>query len=416
MYRVYLNKGMNMRCYLFFLFVFMFCFTTRVKCEYIDDRRDVPNELLEVMFDKKMLHLRGWAFVRDYQNYYDSSTHEYRLHLTGPSHKVFPLSLNSVNLTRIMSYRGYRLCDDNQMNQESCNHHYENVGFAGSIPLDTLIEGDYALTLEIYHGQTHRSVEVPLYLTSMKSISHQYEGQDYLIDSVFKQGGITVYYHTLIATATPFPSYEGKVVEYGQNCSLSHGNTSFYRQGAVFQKIKDVTKYKGIVSYFKVGAKQSGCVDGRQRLIEGNDVTVYIPSTFVNYTGGSMKLKIRNRMPKLDAQPISISQYQPYDVFKSVKAVDYDQKNISQRIKVTSNNVNERIPGTYQTCYSVTNFRNPSVKSCRKVVVEMIPTYFRYLSDSSLQKAHLKIWNQSSFDSVLRDTLLRRKKYIKKSY
>ncbi|UPU39731.1 DUF5011 domain-containing protein [Erysipelothrix sp. Poltava] len=73
-------------------------------------------------------------------------------------------------------------------------------------------------------------------------------------------------------------------------------------------------------------------------------------------------------MPKLDAQPISISQYQPYDVFKSVKAVDYDQKNISQRIKVTSNNVNERIPGTYQTCYSVTNFRNQSVKSCRKLL------------------------------------------------
>ncbi|CAH2762636.1 DUF5011 domain-containing protein [Erysipelothrix amsterdamensis] len=405
-----------MRCYLFFLFIFMFAFATEVTCEYIDDRQKVPNELLEVNFDKGMLYLKGWAFIRDYQNYYDASTHSFRLHVKGPSHKVFQMSLDSVNLTRFMSYRGYRLCEDNQISQESCNHHYENVGFYGSIPLNTLIEGDYALSLEIHHQQTHRTVEVPLYLTSMKSLSHQYDGKDYSIDSVFKQGGITVYYHTLIATATPFPSYEGKVVEYGQYCSRSHGNTSFYRQGAMFQKIKDVVKYKGIVSYFKVGAKQSGCVDGRQRLVEGNEVTVYIPSTFVNYTGGNLKLKIRNRMPKLDAQPISINQYQPYDVFENVSAVDYDHNNISDRIEVTSNNVNVRIPGTYNTCYSVTDYRNQRATSCRKVFVETIPTFFRYISELSIPEAHLNIWNNNLFHQVLKDALLRRQTYIKKSY
>ncbi|WP_228410229.1 DUF5011 domain-containing protein [Erysipelothrix piscisicarius] len=399
-----------------FFCLFMMFFTTAVSCEYIDDRQRVPSELLEVSFDKGELSLSGWAFMRSYINYYGSTTHSFSLNIKGPTHKVLPLELDSVDLTSIMSYRGNKQCRDNQKRTQSCNHIYQNVGFKGSIPLQELQEGDYDLTLVIHHKDTEHRVEVPSYLTSMRSLSHYHEGLEYVVDSVFKQGGLTVYYHTLIATATPSPSYEGRVVEYGQTCSSADGNTAFYRKGATFHNIMDVSRYKDLVSYFKVRAKQSGCFDGRQRLVEGNEVTVHIPSTYVNYTGGRMKLKIRQKLPKLDAQPLKIKQYQTYDAFEKVTAFDHRQLNTSNRINISSNNVNERIPGVYQTCYVITDSWKRSARSCRKVILEKIPTYSRYMSENSFSRARLKLWNQIELKRVIQDAFLRRKRYIKKSY
>lgn len=387
----------------------MTCSYMDVSAEFINDRQRVPNELLQVSFLEGNLHLRGWAFVRDYQNYYGADTHQFRLHLRGPVDKTYELSLESINLSRFMSYRGNRWCSDHERSKRICNHRYENIGFNGVVPIGMLPEGEYATYLEIYHPQTNRTVEIPLYLASMQSVEHRYLGKHITIDSLFQQGGLTVYYHTLIATSTPSPSYEGEVVEHGNSCSSAHGNTVFYREGAIFNKILDVKRYQGIVSYFKTKAKVSGCVDGRQRLVEGDEITVHIPSTFVNYTGGSMKIRIHSLLPTLTANPLTINQYQKYNEYEKVSAKDSDNKDISNRIRVISNTVNVRIPGVYQTCYRVQDQWNQVDERCRRVYVHKIPTYYRYISAQSYESAQLNLWRQMDLNDILMEELKKRK-------
>lgn len=369
------------------------------------DRSQFTYELLSLTLYNNEIYLQGWAFITQNQNLYGESTHTFRIELISNGRTYsYPAEILDHKLTSIMKYDGYPTCKDSDTKRSNCNYNYENVGFRARIKmLDLPVDQSYAFHLVMETKQTKASFRTPLHYAHESIISKDVKDVSYSIDVPFTQMSFDVFYHTLRATTTPSVSIVSNHLRLGTSCSLGYENYAFHKQGAHYKTVKSSTYYLNLVPYYEVQVQDAGCADSRRRVSEGRGPTIYIPSTFVNYTGKAVTLDIvQHTAPIISANDHIIEQYSEYKPLDYASARDKIDGDITTRLKVTSSSVNTRFPGTYDSCYEVKNNRGMSTKKCVRVEVEKIPVRTRYINKGSLDYANLNIWKLFNLRSLLR--------------
>lgn len=370
----------------------------------INDRSIFNYELLDVRMEGKHLYLKGWGLLRENQNLHGPNTHKMSVEiLSNGKRQLIPTKPLSLSLTKDHNFIGFPACHDADRNRKNCNYTYNNVGFEATIDISSLPpDATYEINLVIETYQTNKVYRTPLYYAQEKYIESHLNGNKVFLNASFETMTFDVYEPHLRVTSTPHHSSTGNQMRSGGSCSPSHGNLLYYKQGTRFDKPKGKTMYNDLISYYTVTFQVRNCEGSRRRVVEGPGLTSYIPSTFINYKGKPLTVSIvRLPRPVLSAEDHHVNQYDVYDPLKYASALDKEQGNITSLIKVTKNTVNTRIPGNYDTCYTVSNQYNYSDSKCVKVTMIPIKTRIRYINEKSFPKANLQLWGIESFRSFL---------------
>lgn len=373
---------------------------------YINVQRNKLNyEVLAVSRVNNSLYIDGWATMPSTQNFTSKSSHAYQLELKSKNDLInINGKLTNQDLTKQMEYRGNPKCSSSSTNNINCNYDHKNVGFRFEVNLNQLKTNEnYQAYLKMNAKQAKTNYRIPLFYVKEGATNISYNGRQYLINSDFKHTKLQVYSSALVARSGPSPLTAP--IEIGKSCSSAHGNTGFLLQNAQFNHIKDVNIYNKQITYFKVRVGAYGCVNQRMRVVESTSSNRYthIPSTHTNYIGEPMTIRVRQieSKPVLTSENIEIMQYSTYDPYFKVFASDTHDGNITSKITLKSNTVNTRIPGEYQTCYTVTNTFNNTAQSCRFVKVIPIPSKRRFISKYTAHNTRLSRWNRKDIKERL---------------
>lgn len=387
--------------------VFLLAITTlTINQSYINVERDKLNyEVLDVRINNNNIEIEGWATMPHTQHFNGNATHEYALELKSGKETInLNGNITSRNLTTQMAYDGNKKCNAGVMNTINCNFDHKNVGFKFAIPLYLLRENQsYKAYLKMSAKQSKKHYRIPLFYAAENDTYLRKNLLEYVIESDYSHLKFSIFGHTLRARTGPSPKTE--VAKGGESCSLAFGNNWYLKQDTVFNNIYDINLYNQQITYFKVRVKPYGCIQDRMRVVEsskGND-TIHVPSTHVNYIGNPMTIHVRKIIskPKLIAEDAYINQYELYDPYRYAKASDKKDGNITDKIHITSNNVNTRIPGIYQTCYEVTNTFNQKDTACAKVTVIKVPSKRRFVSRFTIHDTALRRWSRIDLKNML---------------
>lgn len=371
----------------------------------INDRSIFNYELLQADLDGKTLTLKGWGLLPDTQNFYGTSTHQLTIEILSEGKRTLvKTNPTNLSLTKDYEYVGYRYCRDDEKYQSSCNYKYENVGFEATIDLSTLkTDQTYEIYLVIETKQTHLKYRTPLYYAQEKQQEITLNDNKVFLNASFETMVFEVFDPTLRVTSTPHHSSSGNHMSGGGSCSATFSNKLYYQQYAQFSNPKTKVLYNDLISYYKVGIDIRNCVNSRRRVVEGDgSLIAYVPSTLINYKGKPLTISIVSpSKPILSVEDHFVNQYDDYFGIPYASAYDKDEGDISSNIIITNSNVNTRIPGLYETCYSVHNKQNRTDAKCAKVTVVPIRTRIRYINSNSVDYATLQLWGINAFKTIL---------------
>lgn len=375
---------------------------------YINVSRDKLNyEILSIDMNNNYVVIKGWALMPHMQHFESSASHQYQIELkTSQETLYYNGNLNNVSMTKQMEYRGYPVCGNAVYQSSSCNYRFENVGFTFNIPISELKpDQDYELYLHMYAKNTKKHYRIPLFYVQNGDKVMKQGDMTYSIFSDYKHLRFSIFASTLISRTGPSPLTEPLYM--GNSCSTSFGNMTFLKENAIFGDVHDIALYNGLISYFKVQVTTAGCVNNRQRLIESTSSKrfIYVPSTHVNYLGNPTILYTRldKYAPTLVVDAVTLYQFEDYIPLKYANATDYQDGNLTHKIKVISSTVNMQVPGNYTTCYSVTNSFGLSTQKCGSVTVLKMPTRKRFISKYTIHDTRLLLWNRSILNTFLFD-------------
>ena len=372
----------------------------------VNDRSIFNYEILSLEMQDEEISIKGWAFLVDTQNYYGKSTHKITVVLKGKNYYKENETINvNYDLSTEMSAAGERWCSDSNYYSKYCNYVYRNVGFSTRIDLKDLpSDEDYEFYLRFEAFQTRLKYETPLYFTQAKSIDSTSKNKRYVLNTNFSDINFVVFEPRLIVTSSPHHSSSGNAMYGGGFCSTTYGNRLYYQLGTHFSEVFDKKYYNNLITYYKVSIELDQCIDNRRRVVSSKDRNLfsYIPATHINYIGKPLTLNIMSHeKPRIIADDIVINQYSEFRPLDFAIAYDKMDGDISNLLKVTSNNVNTHIPSDYTTCYSVTNSSGLEDKKCIKVTVTKLPVRIRYINQDSVSDAKLHIWTFHDFNHTL---------------
>ena len=189
------------------------------------------------------------------------------------------------------------------------------------------------------------------------------------------------------------------------------------KYNAKFENIQDMAKYDRLITYFKVNVQEDRCYDSRARLIESksNRMQVWVPNNYVDYYGNPMIIYVTEdkTTPDLITEDADLYQYAQYDPFDYANAFDKKDGDLSNKIRVTSSNVNTRVPGNYKTCYSVTNSFGVTSTGCSNVLIRKLPVKHRFISKYTIHDTDLSLWDRKLLKSKLNEFKPIKEEYIK---
>ena len=141
----------------------------------------------------------------------------------------------------------------------------------------------------------------------------------------------------------------------------------------------------------QIGLEASDPIDGditNKIKVKSNNVNTSVPGDYqvvyeVTNSGGEAATKtidvtVKAPTPTISANDISIgrdSKFDPFDPKIGLKAVDPIDGDITNKIKVKSNNVDTSVPGDYQVVYEVTNSLGGTSTKNINVTVSLEPTW-----------------------------------------
>lgn len=368
--------------------------------------RDKLNyEVRNISITDEEITITGWAVMPKMQHFRNNTTHAYELELkTGNNIIKIPGTLNNIDMTKQMEYRGYPTCANGVYERTLCNYRFENVGFTFKIPLSKLeVNKDYELYLKMHAKQANKIYRIPIFYVQDDDTVLIKGDREYTLLSDFKYMRFSVFATTLVARKGPSPLTDYLTI--GPSCSTTYGNDGFLRFNAIFNNILDVNLYNDLISYFKVQVTHSGCVDGRQRLIESNNSNqfTHVPSTHINYLGQPTVLYVREHRttPQLFIEPAVLYVYDTYDPLDYVRATDKRDGNITEKVRMTSTNVNLVYPGEFRTCYEVYNSYNNKAEGCGPVSVLARPMRHRFVSKYTVHNSYLRVWNRTRLKNII---------------
>lgn len=349
----------------------------------IVDRNKIPYEITKVSYENQMIQIEGWGYMIDTQHYRNESTHQYQLILLSDYDEIVIHGQNIRNTkTELMAYEGARTCDETEYNapSNSCNYVYEYVGFRFSVPLESIIENEkYVFYLKVINLSSSETAMIALYNPETSNKEFTIDRFIYRFESTYHQTSIDVINTTVIARKSP--GKIGTIVQSGLVCSTSYGENAYYQYQTTYHNIMSQT-FVDDIRYFEVKSDVKGCVDQRSRLVEGNAISSYIPSVFVNYDGKPWTLmKMRQLIyPELAADNVTVKQHSNFNQLIAVKT-DYEED--YERI-IVLDRISTQHTGVYNQCFELTNNDSLTTKTCRIVEVIAANKRYRFISQDSL--------------------------------
>lgn len=379
-----------------------------------NQRSILAYEILDVTINNTELKINGWGILPDQHHFKDTNSHEYELMLNSSNHSLsYSGVVKKVDLTRIMEYRGYPRCSTDSLNQKDCNYDFKNVGFEFTVPLEDLKTGHrYDASLIIKSKIQKKSYKSDLYYPKDHSVEQIHQDRNIKLESHYQTMQLESYYHTLVARTEASPHSLELMV--GEHCSNGYQNRAYFQLNSIYKNIRGIEKHDDLITYFKVNVKDDGCFDLRRRIIEGTikDNFAYIPSIYVNYQGEALKIHALQilHQPVIEAENQTITQFTTFEPLDYATAHDVKDGAITDKIKITFNDVNTLLPGHYKSCYEVHNSLNESHSKCIDVDVIKAPTYYRYVNNQSLDSFlnESKLWNNKDLKSLIKRILDRK--------
>lgn len=372
---------------LFLALLYLFVNDVAAESIYTQDRSLFPYELLEIKAEKEDIVLEGFALLRDKHHFISNKSHEYALILKSKNdYFEIPAQHLAYDLSYMMQYRGYPRCSQNRLGAKNCNYYFKNVGFRAKIPINKLkINEEYEVFLKLRSKVLKQDFITALYYPQDYEKSLEFQQDRLHIKSSYKKMQLEQFYHTLVARTGPSPYT--KALSLGKDCSKAYANTAFFKENSRFDQILAVERYKNLVTYYKVNVKDAGCYRLRRRVEEGKGSIAYLPSLYVHYSGDALKIlrEAIYRKPVIEANDLSIWQYDSIDFKEHARAWDEREGDISDRLKVETGDFTSRIPGKYPIVYRVQN--RYGLKSKRKITltVKKRPSRFRFIDQLNLQ-------------------------------
>jgi len=316
----------------------------------------LPYEVLEIDqgFDK--LSIRGWGFINHNQHFLDTSTHEISIEFQSRTHQFsVQATLRDLDMTSLMHYRGSPMCySSNYLQKPSiCNYNYKNVGFYVEVPYDTFaVNETYHAMLVVHAKQTKTTYKTKLYFPMKDSMSTLYDDYKITIDSSIHDTQLIVNHSNVVVRNGPSSSYP--IYRIGQICSTTYQNQLFYKENSMFYNIKNKVINNNI-TYYTISGDVDHCFNHRLRVKEGQAINpIVIASSFVEYGGKMLTInrELVNDPPLLSVEHPTINENEPFDYSMYVSAYDIQEKDLTGKIIVESNNFIQKA-GRYSLVFYV---------------------------------------------------------------
>jgi len=364
--------------------------------ETMVNKKQIPYEILNISLIDNSIVIEGWVFISYKQHYLNDSDHKTELEFfsINDSFRV-QAKLTNISLTKQMEYFGSPKCAPVAIGQapELCNYNYENVGFIATIPLSKFkIDTVYQTNILSYALKSNLIFKTPVYFPIPEDLNFKIDNKEYRIISRLNDTEIKVNSTTVIARKQP-----SKVSTYwysGTNCSASYTNQLFFLLNSIYKNVSSKV-FSDYTSFYNVSAKLSVCDGPRRRIIEGTSISpVWISSLYVVYSGTPLQISsnLVNQAPYFEKSDITIFKGETFKLLDYVKALDYEEGDISHKIVVLSSNYEDKI-GNYQINLQITDVQGLSSHTTVLVNVLALPN-----DNPIIYAEDLKIIQYSEFD------------------
>lgn len=366
--------------------------------ETMVNKKQIPYEILNISLVDNSIIIEGWVFISYKQHYLNDLDHktELEFYSINDSFRI-QAKLTNISLTKQMEYFGSPKCAPVAIGQapELCNYNYENVGFIATIPLNKFkVDTVYQTNILSYALKSNLIFKTPIYFPIPEDLNFRIDNKEYKIISRLNDTEIKVNSTTVIARKQP-----SKVSTYwysGTNCSTSYTNQLFFLLNSIYKNVSSKV-FSDYTSFYNVSAKLSVCDGPRRRIIEGTSISpVWISSLYVVYSGTPLQISsnLVNQAPYFEKSDINVYKGEMFEIFDHVKAMDYEEGDISHKIETISSTYEDKV-GNYQINLKVTDTQGLSAYTIILVNVLALP------NDKPIIYANdLKILQHSEFDPL----------------
>lgn len=297
-------------------------------------------EINSMTIHQGYLDIRGWAYVWNYQGFYqqmtaDQGSHRFQLRIGQKEYSS--LHDYSVDLSYLNASSQLSACSKQQNDQKGmsgkCNYALQDIGFHFKVPLSDI--------------QHQSSVTFPLILKMTMKDGHIFEGAMHYFGSLNKvtSGDIEIYFSHSLENArfkidTSIDAFVKTGPTFASERATWQGNYLYLEKGTVFSHILD-KKIDQHVTMYQVAYEPSHDVRGRLRVKEkvGGNNYAWIPSAYVQYDTQDFMITLNHR-PIIDMQDLTVSLNQAIDPYEDVYAYDQEDGNLVNQLS---------IQGTYDT-------------------------------------------------------------------
>lgn len=275
-------------------------------------RSELTYDIISSAISGDNLVLKGYALPPGTQNLYGSKTHRITIILrnasSGQEHR-YATNLGTKDMSKLMSYNGYRNCTDSEYNSETCNYIFKNVDFTTSINLKALnpnVNYDMFLEMETFAHQASNSkynlhYRIPVYHQQAKPLTGTLsDGRKVEYHSDFKNTQMYTTSPYLIARQGPSKTSSGW--DHTQACG-PNGKVAYLEQGAARGTFKTIYEVRNVddVNWYKLRWSYSRCAGGtggtdetitrvRNRLKEGTTNYLWSTSPFMTFAGQPLRI------------------------------------------------------------------------------------------------------------------------------
>lgn len=311
------------------------------------NRFQLPYEVLSIETNNKNILINGWGFINLNQHFLDESTHDIFIEFQSRTHQFTQkTTLQSIDMTSLMEYRGSPMCESKEYFKLSsiCNYYYKNVGFEIFVPFSSFKENEtYQAMLVVHAKQTNTTYKTKLFFPIKNPITKLVDDYLFSVDSSLNATQLIVNHSNVVVRNGPFTSYP--IYRIGYSCSLTYKNQLFYRENSMFTSIVDKIILNNL-TYYRINGDLDRCVNHRMRVKEGNTIQpMYIASSFIEYGGQMLTIssQLINDAPVLSITHPTIYEDETFDYLLFVSAFDKQEKDITNKIVVKSNNFVQKV-------------------------------------------------------------------------
>lgn len=291
---------------LFVLIIFLF--PTNIIAREMT-KQEATYEIINVKIVKDYLVIEGWGFLTGTQHYTSKYDHDYEFIFISDKGDTFKITSELIkkskrSQTDNMHYAGLRLCGIKEFNKKKqvCNYKYDNVGFEVRVPLSHMkTNHSYTIKMKIFSRKSKNSGVITLYYPMLNDLYLSKNNRIFRLSSKIDTTNIVVNTDRVLARSQP-KKHSHTTIKTPKSCNRN--KKLYHNPKVIYRNVIDKRIIDG-VSWYKHTASIGNCKDKRRRLKNGYDISVWILSHFIEYSG----LPLRINVEKIKSKKISYVRF-----------------------------------------------------------------------------------------------------------